>query len=91
VGVYMMLGKYNPGALQEISPERTEKAKDLIQENGGSIKAGYVLLGENDLLFIVNFPSIKNVIKASVEMGNLLDISFATTPAITVDDFDRLF
>jgi uncharacterized protein with GYD domain len=91
MSLYLMYGKYNPGALQEIGPERTEKAKDLVQENGGSIKACYALLGENDLLFVVNFPSIKGVVKASVEMGNLLGISFSTIPAITVDEFDKLF
>lgn len=91
MGLYLMHGKYNPGALQEISPERTEKAKDLVQENGGNIKASYALLGDNDLLFIVNFPSIKSVVKTSVEMGNMLGISFSSTPIITIDEFDKLF
>lgn len=91
MSLYMMFGKYQPGSLQEVSPERTEKAKDLIEENGGKIKAGYALLGDNDLLFIVDFPTIKYMIKTSVEMGNLLGISFTSTPAITIDEFDNLF
>ncbi len=91
MGLYLMHGKYNPGSLQKISSERTEKAKDLVQENGGKIKACYAMLGENDLLFVVNFPNVKSVVKTSVEMGNLLGISFSTTPAITIDEFDQLF
>lgn len=91
MSLYLMYGKYNPGSLQDISPERTEKAKDLVQENGGTIKAAYALLGEIDLLFVVSFASIKNVVKASVELGNLLGISFSTVPALTIDEFDKLF
>jgi uncharacterized protein with GYD domain len=91
MSIYLMYGNYNPGSLQEISPERTEKAKDLIQENGGTIKAGYALLGETDLLFIVDFNKTKDVIKTSVEMGNLLGITFSSVPAITIAEFDKLF
>jgi uncharacterized protein with GYD domain len=91
MGLYIMCGKYNPGSLQQISPGRTEKAKDLVEENGGSIKAAYALLGDIDLLFVVNFSSIKSVVKTSVDMGNLLNISFSTYPAMTVDEFDKLF
>lgn len=86
-----MCGKYNPGSLQEISPDRTEKAKDLVEDNGGTVKAAYALLGDIDLLFVVNFASIKNVVKTSVDMGNLLNISFSTYPAMTVEEFDKLF
>jgi uncharacterized protein with GYD domain len=91
MGLYLMYGKYNPGSLHQISADRTEKAKDLVQENGGSIKSSYALLGDNDLLFIVNFPNVKSVVKTSVEMGNMLGISFSTIPAITIDEFDKLF
>jgi len=91
MSLYLMSGRYNPGSLQEISPERTEKALDLIQKNGGKVKAAYALLGDTDLLFIVEFPKTKSVLKTSVEMGNMLGISFSTTPAVTIDEFDNLF
>ncbi len=91
MAVYLMYGKYNPGSLEEISPGRTEKAKELIQNNGGSLKAGYALLGDTDLLFIVEFPSIENVVKTSTDMSNMFGISFSSTPAITIDEFDKLF
>lgn len=91
MSLFLMYGKYNPTALKEITPERTEKAKDLVQENGGLIKAGYATLGEYDLLLIVDFPKIKSVVKTSIEMSNLLGISFSTMPAITIDEFDKLF
>lgn len=91
MSLYLMYGKYLPGSMEKISPERTEKAKDLIKENGGTIKAGYALLGDSDLLFIVDFPKTKSVLRTSVEVGNLLGISFSTVPAVTIDEFDELF
>ncbi len=91
MSLYLMCGKYHPASLAEITPERTEEAKNLVQENGGKIKAGYALLGNYDLLLIVDFPKIKSVVKTSVEMSNMLGISFTTVPAITIDEFDQLF
>jgi len=48
------------------------------------------LLGENDLLFIVNFPSVEEVIKSSVALSKLTGISFHSIPAITVEQFDKI-
>jgi len=90
MGLYLMFGRYNPGSLEKISPERTEKANDLIQKNGGSVKAGYAMLGKSDLLFVVDFPDTASAVKTSVDMGKMFGISFETAPAITVDEFDRL-
>ncbi len=90
MGLYLMFGKYNPGSLQKISHERTEEASNLIQRNGGTLKSGYAMLGESDLLFIVDFPDTSNVLKTSVEMGNRFGISFTSMPAVTVDAFDQL-
>ena len=90
MGLYMMFGKYNPDSLQEISSERTEKAEELIKNNGGNVKDGYALLGSSDLLIIVEFPDIASAIKTSVDMGKMLGVSFATTPAVTIEEFDKL-
>ncbi len=91
MSTYLMYGKYNPGSLNKISRERTDQALNLIKENGGQIKSSYALFGENDLLFIISFTENKDAIKTSVELGKILDISFTTMPAITIDEFDELF
>jgi len=62
----------------------------LIKQNGGEIVAQYTLLGENDLLFIVKFPSVEDVIKSSVALNKLTGISFNSVPAITVEQFDKI-
>ncbi len=83
--------EYNPDSLQAISSERTDKAEELIKNNGGTFKGGYALLGSSDLLFIVEFPNIADAVKTSVDMGKMFGISFATTPAVTIEEFDKMF
>lgn len=90
MNTYLMFGKYSTEALEGISSDRTKEANDLIVENGGEIVAQYVLLGENDLLFVVKFPSVSEVIKTSVALNKLTGISFNSVPAITVEQFDQL-
>lgn len=90
MNTYLMFGKYSSEALKGISSKRTQEANGLIKKNGGEIIAQYTLLGENDLLFIVNFPSVDDVIKSSVALNKLTGISFNSVPAITVEQFDKI-
>jgi len=85
-----MFGKYSPGSIKEISAERTQKANQLISENGGSVKSGYALLGETDLVLVVDFPGNDAAIKASVGLAKLLGIAFSTAPAVSMEEFDKL-
>ena len=88
---FCMFGKYSSDAVREISAERTVKATAVLDDVGGEVKAGYALLGETDLVIIVDFPGVKEAMKASVELNKLLGISFTTSPAVTVEEFDKLF
>ena len=87
---YLMFGKYSQESIKGISSKRTGEAHKLVTENGGEIIAQYTLLGEKDLLFIINFPSIEEVIKTSVALNKLTGISFNSIPAITIEQFDKL-
>jgi len=87
---FLMFGKYTSEGIKGMSAARTVEANNIIKENGGEIVSQYALLGENDLLFIVNFPSVDDVIKSSVALNKLTGISFNTVPAITVEQFDKI-
>jgi len=87
---FIMFGKYSPEAVKGMSAKRTEKANQEIKKHGGNIKSMYALLGEHDLMFIVDFPGEKEVMKASCALNKLTGISFSTCPAVTVEEFDRL-
>jgi uncharacterized protein with GYD domain len=90
MGTFFMFGKYSSEALKEISIERTDKANNLIKKFGGEVTSMYALLGEKDLVFIVNFPGLEQAMKASVALTKLTDISFTTSPAVTVEEFDKM-
>ena len=90
MNTYLMFGKYSSEAIKGISSKRTEEANRMITENGGKIVAQYTLLGENDLLFIVKFSSVEEVIKVSVALNRLTGISFNSVPAITIEQFDNI-
>jgi uncharacterized protein with GYD domain len=87
---FLMFGKYSIDSVKEISAERSVKATAMIGDLGGEIKAGYALLGETDLVIIVDFPGMKEAMKASVELTKLLGIAFTTAPAVTMEEFDKL-
>ena len=90
MATYLMFGSYSPDAIKEISAERTAKASALIKKHGGELTGGYALLGEHDLVLIVELPGTEQVMKASVALTKLLGISFSTAPAVTVAQFDKI-
>jgi uncharacterized protein with GYD domain len=91
MATFCLFGKYSSDALKEISAERTVKATALLDGLGGKVKDGYALLGKTDLVLIIDFPGVKEAMKASVELNKLLGISFTTSPAVTMEEFDQLF
>ncbi len=90
MSTFFIFGKYSSEAVKEISAERTKKVISLIEKFGGKTSSMYALLGEYDLVFIVDFAGTEQAIKASVGLTKLTGISFSTSPAITVEHFDRI-
>ncbi len=90
MATFFMFGRYSLEAIKEISAERTDKAVSIIKDSGGEVDSMYALLGEQDLVLIVDFPGIKQAMKASVALSKLTGISFTTSPAVTVEDFDQM-
>ena len=90
MATYFMFGKYSPEGMKGISAGRTKKTLDLIKKNGGTFKAGYALLGDVDLILILDLPDTGKVMKTSAALGKLLGVSFSTAPAVSVDEFDML-
>ena len=88
---FFMFGKYNTESVKKISPERTRKAINTIQKLGGRVKSVYALLGNNDLVFIVSLSNAAQATVASIALTKATGISFTTSPAIPVDQFDKLF
>ncbi len=90
MNTYLLFGKYSPNALKNASATRTRKAEHLIGRFRGKVKAMYALVGEYDLLIIVELPGIEEVVKVSTGLMELTGIAFTTVPAISVGTFDKL-
>ena len=52
MATYVMLGKYSLEGVKGISAKRTDKARAVIKQHGGELKAVYALLGEFDLVWV---------------------------------------
>jgi uncharacterized protein with GYD domain len=90
MGLYFMFGKYTNEGIQGISAKRTVEAATLIKRFRGEIKEVYSLLGEHDVVLIAELPGAEEAVKASVALGRLTGVSFKTSPAFRVEDFDKL-
>jgi uncharacterized protein with GYD domain len=88
--IFMMFGKYSSEALKGISPERTDKAVEVIKKNGGKVISMYAVLGEHDLVLTLDFPDSEKALVSSVALNKLTGISFTTSPVVEVEKFDKL-
>jgi uncharacterized protein with GYD domain len=50
----------------------------------------YALVGNYDLAFVVDFPGIAQLLKASVALTRGTGISFISSPAVSVQEFDKI-
>jgi len=87
---FIMQGKYSAESVKKISKGRTVNAIKIIKQSKGKLVAAYAMMGETDLLFITEFPGVAEAIKASINLNKILGISFATLPALKVEEFDKL-
>lgn len=90
MATYVMLGKYSLEGLKGISAKRSDEARALIKQHGGELKAVYALLGEVDLMGIVELPDTARAMQTSAALTKLLGVNFTTAPALTIEEFDKL-
>ena len=57
---------------------------------GGEITSMYAILGEYDLIFIADLPNVSKALKASLALNRMLGITFSTSPALKIEEFDSL-
>lgn len=87
---FFMYGKYSQEAISGISADRTKKAFDVIAKAGGKMISAYALLGKYDIVAIVDLPGVAEVMKVSIALNKLTNISFTSFPAISIEEFDKV-
>ena len=90
MSIFLMFGRYSSEAIRDISPERTEKAHEVIQKNDGKIISMYAVMGEHDLVFTIDFPDADKAMATSVALYKLTGIHFTTSPVVDVEHFDKV-
>jgi uncharacterized protein with GYD domain len=90
MATFFLFGRYSAASLKEISAKRTQTAADIVKKLGGELRSMYALLGEHDLVAIVELPGVNEAMKCSLTLARESGISFSTAPAIPVDQFDKL-
>jgi uncharacterized protein with GYD domain len=90
MATFVMLGKYSGDGLAGISTQRTEQAAALVADCGGTVKVMLAMLGCYDLICVADFPGVEEAMGCSVALSRLTGISFATYPAVGVEEFDRI-
>lgn len=87
---FVMFGRYQSEGVKGISAGRTAKAADVVKKSGGELKSIYALLGKSDVLLIADFPGVKEAMKASIGLTRLTGLALNTSPAVSVEEFDKL-
>jgi uncharacterized protein with GYD domain len=87
---YVMFGRYSVEGIKGISAGRSEEARSLIKQNGGELKSAYATLGGTDLVMIVDLPDTAKALATSAALARLTGIAFTTSPAVSIDEFDKL-
>lgn len=90
MATYLMFGQYSEGSVKKISAKRTKDAQALVKKYDGKIKGGYAMLGEFDLLLILEAKDNQRAMQVSIGLSKLLDIAFTTAPAVSIEEFDKL-
>lgn len=91
MATFFMFGKYTPEAMKGISAGRTKEAAKVIEKFKGKIVSMHALLGETDLVFILDLPSAAEAFQVSIALNKLTGIAFTTHPAVSVEEFDQFF
>jgi uncharacterized protein with GYD domain len=91
MATFFMFGRYSSAdAWEGMGRERTKEAVDLVKKFGGNVVSMYALLGERDLVAITTFPGVEQAMKASIALSKMTGICFTTSPAVPVEEFDKL-
>jgi uncharacterized protein with GYD domain len=87
---FFLFGSYTQDAMDGIDAGRTKKAEKVINGYGGKLHSVYALLGEYDIVMIVDLPGVPEALQVSIALTRDTGIAFSSCPAVAVADFDRL-
>lgn len=90
MNTFFLFGNYSADSIKKIDQKRTKKAEEIIKGYGGNLKWVYALMGEYDLLFMVELPGVPEALQVSLAIHAATGIAIHSAPAVPVALFDDL-
>jgi len=89
---YITLWKYTKDGLMDIkkTPKRFEFAKKIIQDVGGKLISVYGLIGEYDVITVMEMPDEKIATSTILKICSTGRITSQTMTALSIDEFLRI-
>ena len=88
-------GQVTPVPVVDNGAERSNWEAMVVDDNPypnavEATEAGYVTLGQSDLILIVDLPDNEAAMQVSVELTKMTGIEFTTSPALSIKEFDQM-
>jgi uncharacterized protein with GYD domain len=89
---YIILLRWTQQGIADIKngPTRLDAAKQAFQARGAEIKAHYLVMGQYDLVSIVEAPDDETLAKLVLSVGSLGSVSSETLRAFTEDEYRQI-
>ncbi len=88
MSTFFIIGKYSPDRVGQVSSERTRQVRQAIEQFDGHIRGMYALLGDWDVVLIVELRDSTEAMKAALALTKITGVSFSARAAVPVADFD---
>lgn len=92
MSTYIMLVNYTQQGIENIkdSPDRLDKAKELLQSLGGEVKAFYLTMGTYDIVVVIEAPNDETVAKFVLAAGSHGNVRTTTLKAFPEPEFREI-
>ena len=89
---YVTLWKYTKDGLMDINktPQRFETVKKIIEKTGGKLLSIYGLIGEYDLITVMELPDEKAATSTILKICSTGRITSQTMTALSMEDFLKI-
>ena len=90
--IYVTLWKYTKDGLMDIkkTPKNFELAKKIIKNAGGKLLSIYGLIGEYDVITVMEMPDEKVATSTILRICSTGRITSQTMTALSIDDFLKI-
>ena len=86
---FFMFGRYSPEATERLGQQWTALVQEEIRHLGGRVQEIYALLGEYDVVLVVELPHMAEAMQASLALKRRTGVAFFTSAAMSIEEFDR--